>query len=158
MAEWLYKATKSKAGPGTTRHLAKEHGFLCRSLHTKSGGKASNVQAVGFGDVIHIYYVFSDKNPERIGRFTVIEQQEHPKAELFGEHVPGTALALVKDAAFISKSDPHGAYAVDPELQVFTGWLLRYEGEAMPPPLKFQKDMATLVRVEEKSSSGNQVA
>ncbi|HVY27941.1 MAG TPA: hypothetical protein VHB79_15400 [Polyangiaceae bacterium] len=111
-----------------------------------------------FGDVIHIYYVFADKNPERIGRFTVIEQEQHPRAATFGGHVPGTALALVKDGTFITKSDPHGAYAVDPELQLFTGWLLRYDGEAMPPPLKFQKDMATLVRVEEAPPTGSRVA
>lgn len=159
MAEWLYKATKSKAGPGTTRHLAVEHGFLCRSLHNKSGAKAANAQAVDFGHILHVYYTFPDKNPERIGRFVVIRQEKHPHPERFGGHIDGTALVIVKDPTFITKSDPHNGYQVDPELNVFTGWLLELVGDALltPPPAFFQ-NMAPLVRLEEKSSSGNQVA
>lgn len=85
MAAWAYKATTSKADMATTASFADNYGFLCRSAYTEAGAKAPRVWMVRTGDVIHFYYVTSNRPDHAIGTFEVVDSATHPRPELFGE-------------------------------------------------------------------------
>lgn len=128
--EWGYKATRSKLdGPGTL--LLAKRGFLCRSAYEQNLSWADNVQRVAIGHTIHFYYARRDGRVQELGAFTVIEPNEHPSPALFGARVDGSALHRVADPSFIRTIDKDGAYAPDPKLGAFTGWVLRAGGRAM---------------------------
>jgi hypothetical protein len=149
MSDWFYKATNAKLDyVGTLRLL--NRGFLCRSAYVKGGSWASNVQAVAFGDVVHIYFIA--RKPRALGAYEIIRREDFaiekptPKASDFTGPVSGCALYQVADPTFIHELDPDGGYNPDPTLSVFTGWLLRRVGPAADAAAKFLSEQSTLAR------------
>jgi hypothetical protein len=114
--------------PGTL--LLAKRGFMCRSAYEQNLSWADNVQRVAIGHTIHFYYARRDGHVQELGAFTVIEPHEHPSPALFGARVDGSALHRAADPSFIRRIDKDGAYAPDPKLGAFTGWVLRESGKA----------------------------
>jgi hypothetical protein len=150
MTEWFYKARNTKLDHVGTLLLA-NRGFLARSAHTSTGGWVPNVQSVGFGDVIHFYFI-GRRGPAPLGAFEVIKREDFqtakstPTADDFSGPVPGSAIYEVVDPSFITKLDPDGAYQPDPKLGKFTGWLIRKIGPAAAAPPKFMSERGTLLQ------------
>jgi hypothetical protein len=130
--------------------LLANRGFLCRSAHTKVKTWIANVQSVDFGDMIHFYFI--GRTPTPLGAFEVVRREDFqnakgtPTADDFSGPVPGSALYEVVDPSFIQRLDPDGGYKPDPELGLYTGWLLRETGAAAPAHTRFLSETPTLVR------------
>lgn len=149
MTEWFYKATTKKLDHVGTMLLAKR-GFLCRSAYTKTHARVANVQSVAIGDVLHVYYVGNSKT-SALGAFEVVTPEGlsadkwTPPAANF-KPIPDCALHEVVDPGFIFAIDSGHAYAPDPKLDKYTGWLLKRVGDAAPAPKELFSQMATLIK------------
>lgn len=133
MTEWFYKVTPAKAGFEDTKRLAKRDGFLWRCAHEKDGSRTPDVGGPATGDTLHVYFLEKHRGPRPLGSFKVVAAEEHAEAARFGEKVPESALYRVVDAGFASQLSAFDDYAMDPVLELFTGWLL-CPGAAAPPP------------------------
>ncbi len=153
MAEWAYRATRTKVGFEETRDLAVVEGFLCRAAYEQNGSRTDNTQHVHFGDVIHVYFV--DQHGARtIGTFEIVGPNRHRRSALFGRSVPDTDLLRVADATFAERlgslAGGTEGYQVDPTLGVFTGWALIPRQDFRTPryPATAFSGQLSLVRLE----------
>lgn len=78
MAEWVYKATTTKATFGDTRDLAVVDHFLCRSAFEKGTGtgglrKVARAWDVDLGDFIHFFYRVGKGTVGSLGTFRVVD-------------------------------------------------------------------------------------
>lgn len=137
MAEWLYRATGSKAVLEATQSLARDEGFICRTGFRARGsgqartGSIDHVFEVRVGDVIHLYWV-DRETAASIGSFEVISPAQHAAPHRFGMAVHASALVRVMDGAFREQLEAVGAYDLDPNIKLFTGWPVRASTSEAP--------------------------
>lgn len=147
MSEWVYKATETKVGFFETLHLATQKHFLCRSVVEEDGKRADRVDELALGDIIHFYFKRKTKPASCYGSFEVVDGSVYPVH--FGERIPGTALFKVletpENADLIRRltdehdRDSNKGYQRDPELDVFTGWVIRRLDGSTPPAFDQKK-------------------
>ena len=107
---------------------------------------ADHVRNIAFGDVVNVYFI--DKGTPEVGAYEIVRREEHPRAEAFRpEPVPGTALYAVGDPSLVTDIDTGGAFEPDAELGLFTGWLIKRHGRAIPYDAKAFRGQSTLVRL-----------
>ena len=128
--EWVYRATRSRAPFDVTQSLALQDGFLCRTLHTRSGQRVASVKNVKSGDVIHFYYR-APLGIEPVGSFQIVNGWE--ASGRFSGPIPGTSLAKVEDPVLEATLARY--YDKDSKLHVFTGWTLK-TADVMTPPYR----------------------
>lgn len=154
VAAWLYKATNRTLDHRSAATLA-NRGFLCRPAHSFTGGWSPLVRNVGFGDVIHYYFI--GRKPYPVGAFEVVRREDFapgpqaPPAANFVGPLESSALYEVVDSTFISDLDQAHKYRPDTKLGRFTGWLLRRVGEPGPAPEAFLAGRQTLVPAPDAS-------
>jgi hypothetical protein len=145
--EWYYKANTTMLDFAGTILFA-ENGFICRSVYEMNKAKpalAKQVQHVQVGDAINFYYSKEGKLCP-IGKFVIITPKEHPRSNIFGNQVDGTALFTVNDEKFIKQFDHNGIYKKDITLNKFTGWLISKAGICEIPPDTFVRGRNSIVR------------
>lgn len=144
MADWLYKATRTKATRTETLNLAFLDHFIARSAYEQNHSRADNVWDVAFGDTLHLYY----SEPEKLvplGSYLI----SLPPADsiVFGAVVEETALVRVKDPAFESRwCGDEKPYDIDPLLGCLVGWHVQHLKGTQPPPGSGLRHQATLIR------------
>ncbi len=139
MAEWVYKAKKTKASHDDTLDLAGVHNFLCRSAFERGAGGAglrpvAKVTEVAVGDTIHYYCRRTDGTIATFGSYLVGEASK----------VPGVFAPTEEAGALVSVVEPtenpkllarlERGFDRDPKLELYTGWVVhRIPAPATPP-------------------------
>jgi len=142
MAEWVYKATRTKIEYEDTKRLAIEHNFLCRSAFLRnepSLPRPALVSAIMPDDIIHFYYRLAD-GVKSLGSFRVVNGGDSFPDEFSG-YVAGTALVGVRETCAVllhllekgHKANPDRGYERDPVLKVFTGWAIEKRDDIKTP-------------------------
>ena len=145
MREWLYKARdvarngEPRTSYDVTRDFAVQDGVLCRSARSTADPPAliPNVQKVGVGDVIHMFYRqhVPNKMVRVIGSFRVRD----PGALRLEE---GLELALTGEGDLARRL--RVAYGVKPGKQV-TAWFLEPAADVVTP-VKGDPEVAKFLR------------
>lgn len=129
MAEWIYKATPTKATHDDTHDLAVFKNFLCRSAYEPGSGTdglriVPKVTEVAPGDLIHFYFRDTRGRVRSFGTFTV--QAPTCRPGTFDPCDGHGCLALAIDSPANARllARLRRGYEPDPKLLGFTGWII----------------------------------
>lgn len=148
MAEWVYKATRTKIGCEDTERLAVDYNFLCRSAFLRnepSLPRPALVSAVMPDDIIHFYFRLA-ADVKSLGSFRVVNGGDR-FPDRFSGYVAKTALIGVKETCAVlvqllekdHRANPKKGYERDPVLKVFTGWAIEKCDDIKTPDFDQQR-------------------
>ena len=123
-AQWAYRCSPAGADLAGTTQLLNVSGFLWRSLHNVDGHKIANVGNVEVGDTVHVYYV-AEGTESYLASYLIEAPLEPADPEV-------VAIDAVRDGPLFDQLTEAG-YAVDPELDYFTGFRVRKDDYATKP-------------------------